>query len=61
LRWEQPIPLCRYLISVDTKENSEIIKETGELGCNAVLVWRDKYQDVRNVWHAAKLVTRVKA
>lgn len=60
-RWEQPIPGCRYLISIDTKENSEIIKGTGELDCNAVHVWRDAYMDIKRVWHPPKLVARVKA
>lgn len=61
LRFEEPRVGCRYLISVDNKENSEIIKGTGVLDCNAVLVLRDAFQDHEHVWHPVKVVARVKA
>jgi len=61
LRWEQPIEGCRYLVSVDTKENSEIIKGTGELDRNSVQVIRDAYRDIHDVWHGVKVVARVVA
>lgn len=60
-RWEQPIEGCRYLIAVDTKENSEIIKGTGELDRNSVQVLRDAYRDVHDVWHDVKVVARIVA
>jgi len=46
---------------VDTKENSEIIKGTGELDRNSVQVIRDAYRDIHDVWHGVKVVARVVA
>jgi hypothetical protein len=60
-RWEEPVENGRYLIAVDTKENSEIIKGSGNLDRNSVLVLRDAWQDERRVWHPVKLVARVAA
>lgn len=60
-RWEEPIVGCRYICTVDTKENSEIIKGTGVLDNNSVLILRDAYQDHEHVWHPVKLVARIKA
>jgi len=61
LRWEAPIEGARYLLSVDVKESSEIIKGTGEMDRNSVLVLRDAYQDGHHVWHDVKVVARVRA
>jgi hypothetical protein len=60
-RWEEPVPLGRYLIAIDPKENSEIIKGSGNLDRNSVLVLRDAWQDDRQVWHPVKLVARAAA
>lgn len=60
IRWEQPIEGCRYLITNDVKESSEIIKGTGVLDRNSALVLRDAYRDVHNVWHDVKVAARVR-
>jgi hypothetical protein len=59
-RWEEPIPGCRYIVSVDPTKTAEIIKGTGERDRNSVLVLRDGYADAQGRWRMAKLVARVR-
>jgi hypothetical protein len=59
-RWEEPIPGCRYLVSVDPTKTAEIVKGTGERDRNSVLVLRDGYFDAQRRWHYVKLVARVR-
>jgi hypothetical protein len=59
-RWEEPIPGCRYLVSVDPTKTAEIVKGTGERDRNAVLVLRDGFSDAPGRWRMAKLVARVR-
>ena len=59
-RWEEPIPGCRYLVSVDPTKSAEIVKGTGERDRNSVLVLRDAFADPRGRWRPVKLVARVR-
>jgi hypothetical protein len=59
-RWEEPIPGCRYIVSVDPTKSAEIVKGTGERDRNSVLVLRDGFADTQGRWHLAKLVARVR-
>jgi hypothetical protein len=74
-RWEEPIPGCRYIVSVDPTKTAEIVKGTGERDRNAVMVLRDGFADARPLpgsppapspgasagrWRMAKLVARVR-
>lgn len=61
--WEDAIPGCRYLISVDPTKDAEIVKGTGERDRNAILVIRDGYQRSTasgGKWFPTKVVARVK-
>lgn len=61
--WEKPIPGCRYLISVDPKKDSEIVKGTGERDRNGIIVIRDAYKRTaagRTIWYPVKVVAMVK-
>jgi hypothetical protein len=59
-RWEEPIPGCRYIVSVDPTKTAEIVKGTGERDRNSVLVLRDGFTDEQGRWRMVKLVARVR-
>ena len=60
LRWEEPIPGCRYIVSLDLTKTAEIVKGTGERDRNSVVVLRDGYADAQGRWRRTKLVARVR-
>jgi hypothetical protein len=59
-RWEEPIPGCRYIVTVDPTKTAEIVKGTGERDRNSVLVLRDGFADEPGRWRMVKLVARVR-